>query len=111
MYEKLSGMSGTALTEAVEFAKIYKLDVVPIPTHRPMVRDDLNDQVFRSEEAKYRAVVREIIRCHVVGQPALVGTASIENSERLSSYLKPGALKNLALSSVLMITIRDTKKV
>jgi preprotein translocase subunit SecA len=111
MYQKLSGMTGTALTEAEEFAKIYKLDVVPIPTHRPMVRDDWNDQVFRSEEAKYRAVVRELIRCHVLGQPALVGTASIVNSERLSSYLKPGALKNLTLASALMVTLRDTKKV
>jgi len=111
MYEKLAGMTGTAMTEAEEFAKIYKLDVVPIPTNRPMVREDLNDQVFRSEEAKYRAVARELIRCHVTGQPSLVGTASIENSERLASYLKPGALKNLALASVLMTTIRDTKKV
>ncbi len=111
MYEKLAGMTGTALTEAEEFAKIYKLDVVPIPTHRPMVRADLNDQVFRSEEAKYRAVVREMLRCHINGQPSLVGTASIENSERLSSYMKPGTLKSLALSSVLMTIIRDAKKV
>src|SRR3712207_2603308 len=91
IYNKLSGMTGTALTEAEEFAKIYKLDVVPIPTHRPMIREDRNDQIYRSEEAKYRAVVREIIHCHVTGQPVLVGTASIENSERLSSYLKSGA--------------------
>ncbi|MDP9310676.1 MAG: SEC-C metal-binding domain-containing protein [Chloroflexota bacterium] len=111
MYTKLSGMTGTALTESEEFAKIYKLDVVPIPTNRDMVRDDRNDQIFRSEEAKYRAVVREILAAAVRQQPVLVGTASIENSERLAAYLKPGALKNLALSSVLMTTIRDTKGV
>jgi preprotein translocase subunit SecA len=111
MYNKLSGMTGTALTESEEFAKIYKLDVVPIPTNRDVVRDDRNDQIFRSEEAKYRAVVREILGAAVRGQPVLVGTASIENSERLANYLKPGALKNLALSSVLMVTIRDTKAV
>jgi len=111
MYTKLSGMTGTALTESEEFAKIYKLDVVPIPTNRDMVRDDRNDQIYRSEEAKYRAVIREMLSAVAQGQPVLVGTASIENSERLASYLKPGALKNLALSSVLMTTIRDAKNV
>jgi preprotein translocase subunit SecA len=111
MYKKLSGMTGTALTESEEFAKIYKLDVVPIPTNREVVREDRNDQIFRSEEAKYRAVVREILSAAVRQQPVLVGTASIENSERLANYLKPGALKNLALSLVLMTTIRDTKGV
>ncbi|HEX6289854.1 MAG TPA: preprotein translocase subunit SecA [Herpetosiphonaceae bacterium] len=111
MYKKLSGMTGTALTESEEFAKIYKLDVVPIPTNREVIREDRNDQIFRSEEAKYRAVVREILGAAVRGQPTLVGTASIENSERLAAYLKPGALKNLALSSVLMTVIRDTKGV
>ncbi|WP_029214763.1 preprotein translocase subunit SecA [Kallotenue papyrolyticum] len=111
MYEKLAGMTGTALTEAEEFMKIYKLDVVPIPTNRPMIRQDLNDQIYRSEEAKYRAVVRDILQSAIRRQPVLVGTASIENSERLSSYLKPGALRNLALSSVLMTTIRETKGV
>jgi preprotein translocase subunit SecA len=111
MYNKLAGMTGTALTESEEFAKIYKLDVVPIPTHREMIREDYNDQVFRSEEAKYRAVVREILSRYVYQQPILVGTASIENSERLASYLKPGALKNLALASVLMARLRDAKNV
>jgi preprotein translocase subunit SecA len=111
MYRELAGMTGTALTESEEFAKIYNLDVVPIPTHRPMIREDFNDQVYRSEEAKYRAVVREILQSHVYQQPVLVGTASIENSERLASYLKPGPLKNLALSSVLMTTIRDAKNI
>lgn len=111
MYEKLAGMTGTALTEGEEFSKIYKLDVVPIPTNRDMVRQDRNDQIYRTEEAKYRAVVREILAGAVRQQPVLVGTASIENSERLASYLKPGALKNLALSSVLMTAVRDSKKI
>jgi preprotein translocase subunit SecA len=111
MYAKLAGMTGTALTESEEFAKIYKLDVVPIPTNREMVRADRNDQIYRSEEAKYRAVVREIVRTSVRQQPILVGTASIENSERLASYLKAGALKNLVLSSVLMSAVRDKKGV
>ena len=111
MYQKLAGMTGTALTEAEEFAKIYKLDVVPIPTNRDMVRQDRNDQIFRSEEAKYRAVVREMLGATIRGEPVLVGTASIENSERLSAYLKPGALKNLALSSVLMVGMRNAKNV
>ena len=111
MYTKLSGMTGTALTEAEEFSKIYTLDVVPIPTHQGMVRDDYNDQIFRSEEAKYRAVVREILGGYVNGRPVLVGTASIENNERLAAYLKAGALRTLALSSVLLTTIRDAKKV
>ncbi len=111
MYTKLSGMTGTALTESEEFAKIYKLDVVPIPTNRDMVRDDRNDQIYRSEEAKYRAVVREILAAAVQQRPVLAGTASIENSERLAAYLKPGALKNLALSLVLMTAIRDKKGV
>ncbi|GAC1537131.1 MAG: hypothetical protein NVS2B7_07260 [Herpetosiphon sp.] len=111
MYKKLSGMTGTALTEGEEFAKIYKLDVVPIPTNQDVVRDDLNDQIFRSEEAKYRAVVREILGAHVNQRPVLVGTASIEHNERLAAYLKPAALRNLALSSVLLATVRDAKKV
>ncbi|MDQ5852682.1 MAG: SEC-C metal-binding domain-containing protein [Chloroflexota bacterium] len=110
MYNKLAGMTGTALTEAEEFAKIYKLDVVPITTHRPMIREDRNDQIFRSEEAKYRAVVREVLAAYVRQQPVLAGTASIENSERLASYLRPNALRTLAVSTVLMGAARDAKK-
>ena len=110
MYTKLAGMTGTALTESEEFAKIYKLDVVPIPTHRDMIRDDTNDQIYRSEEAKYRAVVREILAGYVNQQPVLVGTASIENSERLGSYLKASGLRTLAVSTVLMGVARDAKK-
>jgi preprotein translocase subunit SecA len=110
MYAKLAGMTGTALTESEEFAKIYKLDVVPIPTHQEMIRDDRNDQIFRSEESKYRAVVREVLSAYVRQQPVLVGTASIENSERLAQYLKPQALRTLVVSSVLMAAARDAKK-
>src|SRR5919199_5108400 len=110
MYAKLAGMTGTALTEAEEFAKIYNLDVVPIPTHRDMIREDRNDQIFRSEEAKYRAVTREILAAYVRQQPVLVGTASIENSERLAAYLKGNALRTLAVSTVLMGAARDAKK-
>ncbi len=111
MYKKLAGMTGTALTEAEEFAKIYNLDVVPIPTNRDMIREDRNDQIFRSEEAKYRAVAREILAAYVRQQPVLVGTASIENSERLAQYLKGNALRTLAVSTVLMGAARDAKKI
>ncbi|MGD9118899.1 MAG: SEC-C metal-binding domain-containing protein, partial [Dehalococcoidia bacterium] len=88
MYEKLSGMTGTAATEAEEFHKIYKLDVTEIPTNKPMIRDDVSDKIYMTEEAKYRAVVNEIKRLHDEGLPVLVGTVSIEKSEHLSSLLK-----------------------
>ena len=87
MYEKLSGMTGTAATEANEFAKIYNTDVVSIPTHRPMVRKDENDFIFKTKDAKYRAVVEEIAEAHEQGQPVLVGTISVEISELLSGML------------------------
>ncbi len=87
MYKKLAGMTGTAVTEAEEFHKIYNLDVVVIPTNRPMVRDDATDLVYKTEEGKYRAVVMEIASMHLKGRPALVGTTSVENSELLSSLL------------------------
>jgi preprotein translocase subunit SecA len=87
MYDKLAGMTGTADTEAEEFKKIYGLDVVVIPTHKPMIREDLPDVVFKTEEAKFRAVVEEIARRHATGQPVLVGTISIEKSEILSRML------------------------
>ena len=87
MYEKLSGMTGTAATEANEFAKIYNTDVVSIPTHRPMVRRDENDFIFKTKDAKYRAVVEEIAEAHEHGQPVLVGTISVEISELLSGML------------------------
>ncbi len=88
LYDKLSGMTGTAMTEASEFDKIYKLGVVPIPTNLPMVRDDRADLVYRTEEAKYEAVVEDIAERHRRGQPVLVGTVSVEKSELLSGLLK-----------------------
>jgi len=87
MYRKLAGMTGTAMSEAEEFDKIYGLDVVAIPTHKPMIRQDLPDVVYRTEEAKWRAIVRDIEDCHRRGQPVLVGTTSVEKSERLSRML------------------------
>ena len=88
MYNKRSGMTGTAKTEEEEFIKIYGMDVVVIPTHKEMIRNDKPDVVYRTELGKYKAVVEEIIARHAVGQPVLVGTVSIENSERLSEMLK-----------------------
>ncbi len=88
MYEKLAGMTGTAATEAEEFHKIYKLEVTEIPTNRPMIREDVSDKIYKTEDGKYRAVVNEIKRLHDEGLPVLVGTVSIEKSEHLSSLLK-----------------------
>ncbi len=88
MYKKLSGMTGTAKTEEEEFKGIYKLDVVQIPTNKPMIRMDLNDQVYKSVRGKYKQVVEEIIRRHQTGQPVLVGTVSVEKSELLSRMLE-----------------------
>ncbi len=88
MYSKLAGMTGTAMTEAEEFYKIYKLDVVAIPTHKPTSRKDLNDLVYKTEAAKFRAVADEIVERHEVGQPVLVGTTSVEKSQLLHELLK-----------------------
>jgi preprotein translocase subunit SecA len=88
LYEKLAGMTGTAYTEKEEFHTIYGLDVIPIPTHRPMVRRDNPDFIYRTPEAKFRAVVREIEEMHAIGRPVLVGTVSIEISEHLADLLK-----------------------
>jgi len=88
MYDKLAGMTGTALTEAEEFHKIYNLEVVVIPTNKPMIRIDHNDRIYKNEETKFRAVVREIEQLHKERQPVLVGTVSIEKSEKLSDLLK-----------------------
>ncbi len=87
MYEKLAGMTGTAKTEAAEFAQIYKLDVVEVPTNRPLVRLDQADLVYKNEDAKFEAVVDDIVERHGAGQPVLIGTVSIEKSERLSRML------------------------
>ncbi len=100
MYKKLAGMTGTADTEATEFKKIYKLDVVVIPTHRNMIRDDLADVVYRTENEKYDAVVEEIEERHQKGQPILVGTTSVAKSERLSRMLKKKGLKHNVLNAV-----------
>ncbi len=99
MYEKLAGMTGTADTEATEFGQIYKLDVVVIPTNRPMVRDDRADLVYRTVAEKWNAVVEEIQDCHERGQPTLVGTVSIEKSEMLSTMLKRKGIKHVVLNA------------
>ncbi len=87
LYEKLSGMTGTAITEAEEFFDIYKLNVVSIPTNKKMLRNDFNDQIFRTESEKYNAITNKIIECNNKGQPVLVGTTSIEKSEKISDLL------------------------
>ena len=87
LYKKLSGMTGTAMTEAEEFFDIYKLPVVSIPTNKKMLRKDYNDQIYRTEKEKYNAITNKIIECNKKGQPVLVGTTSIEKSEKISSYL------------------------
>ena len=87
LYKKLSGMTGTAITEAEEFYDIYKLNVVSIPTNKKMSREDLNDQIFRTEVEKYNAITNKIIECNKKGQPILVGTTSIEKSEKISQFL------------------------
>src|SRR5699024_4893583 len=87
LYDKLSGMTGTAMTEEEEFGQIYSLDIVEIPTNRPVARVDHPDQVYKTQAGKYRAVVRQIKECHEKGQPVLVGTVSIEISELVSKLL------------------------
>jgi preprotein translocase subunit SecA len=87
LYEKLAGMTGTALTEAEELHKIYKLDVIVIPTNKPMIREDLPDLIYRTTDGKFRAVVEEISELHALGEPVLVGTTSVEISEHLSELL------------------------
>ena len=99
MYDKLSGMTGTAQTEASELANTYGLQVVPIPTHRPMIRDDHNDLIYKSEEAKFDAVVEEIVHNYEVGRPVLAGTASVEHSERLSKLLTRRGVRHEVLNA------------
>ncbi len=99
MYKKLAGMTGTAETEAAEFKQIYNLDVVVIPTHKPMIRKDYPDVIFRTEREKFEAVVKEIEECHKRGQPVLVGTVSIEKSEKLSSMLKKRGIPHHVLNA------------
>ncbi len=99
MYTKLAGMTGTASTEQEEFHKIYNLDVITIPTHRPMIRKDQPDLVYKGEEAKFRAVVNEIAELHKTGRPVLVGTVSIEKSEHLSSLLERRGVTHQVLNA------------
>jgi preprotein translocase subunit SecA len=99
MYKKLAGMTGTADTEAVEFKEIYNLDVMVIPTNKPMIRADNHDVVYKSEEEKFDAVVEEIKDCQERGQPVLVGTVSIEKSERVANQLKRGGIKHFVLNA------------
>lgn len=99
MYDKLSGMTGTADTEAYEFQEIYTLETVIIPTNKPMVRKDQNDQVFKTTQEKYQAILNDIRDCHERGQPVLVGTTSIENSELLAGLLRQAKLPHEVLNA------------
>ena len=99
LYKKLSGMTGTALTEEEEFSAIYMLDVVEIPTNRPVVRKDQPDVVYKTEAGKFRAIIRQVQECHQKGQPVLVGTVSIEKSEILSKLLKKTGVKHNVLNA------------
>ena len=99
MYDKLAGMTGTALTEADEFMEIYKLDVVEIPTNKPIQRHDHPDVVYKTETAKFQAVIENIVECHEKGQPVLVGTISIEKSELLSQMLKRRGIRHEVLNA------------
>ncbi len=101
MYKKLAGMTGTAMTEAEEFEKIYNLEVIPIPTHRPMIRRDYEDLVYATEEVKFRAIIEEIQERHAAGQPILVGTTSVDTSERLSKALKRVGIPHNVLNAKL----------
>src|SRR5207245_6643945 len=98
-YEKLAGMTGTAVTEAEEFHKIYGLDVVVIPTHRPMVRADSPDVIYKTEKSKFDAVIAEIVERNKLNQPVLVGTVSVEKSERLSKMLERRGVKHNVLNA------------
>jgi len=99
MFKKLAGMTGTADTEAPEFQKIYKLEVMVIPTDKPMIREDFSDVIYRTQREKYTAVVEEIKECHRRGQPVLVGTVTIENSEKLSQMLKAEKVPHQVLNA------------
>ena len=99
MYEKLAGMTGTAQTEATELSQIYNLEVVSVPTNQPVVRDDQGDQVYKTATAKYQAVVDEVEQAHEQGQPVLLGTVSIENSERLSTLLSRRGIPHQVLNA------------
>ena len=99
LYQKLAGMTGTAMTESEEFFDIYKLNVVSIPTNKQMLRKDYNDQIFRTEKEKYNAITNKIIECNKKGQPVLVGTTSIAKSEKISNYLAERKIKHNVLNA------------
>ena len=99
MYDKLSGMTGTAMTEENEFRGIYSLDVIEVPTNKPVIRQDHHDQVYKNEKGKFNAVIEQIKACHEKGQPVLVGTISIEKSELLSKLLKRTGIKHEVLNA------------
>jgi len=99
MYNKLAGMTGTADTEAAEFKKIYDLDVIVVPTHMPMIREDFPDVIYRTRKEKNNGILEEIVDCHDRGQPVLVGTTSIENSELLSKMLKREGIPHHVLNA------------
>ncbi len=99
MYKKLSGMTGTAKTEESEFKAIYALDVVTVPTNKPMIREDMNDVVYAKEKSKYNAIVEDIVECAKKGQPVLVGTVSVEKSEMISAMLKRRGVKHQVLNA------------
>ena len=99
LYDKLAGMTGTAMTEVNEFQQIYKLDVVEIPTNKPVIREDMQDVIYKTERAKFNAVINNIVECHEKGQPVLVGTISIERSEILSALLKKRGIKHNVLNA------------
>ena len=99
MYDKLSGMTGTAMTEESEFEEIYNLDVVSIPTNKPMIRKDENDIIYKNEDAKFRAVIEDVKKSHEIGQPVLIGTVSVEKSEKLSKMLKKAGIKHTVLNA------------
>ena len=99
LYQKLAGMTGTAMTEAEEFYDIYNLNVVSIPTNKKMLRKDFNDQIFRTEAEKYNAITKKIVECNIKGQPILVGTTSIEKSEKISALLNAKKIKHNVLNA------------
>ncbi|MBQ6897873.1 MAG: preprotein translocase subunit SecA, partial [Clostridia bacterium] len=99
LYKKLSGMTGTAVTEKEEFGEVYYLDVVEIPTNRPMIRKDHDDTMYRTEKAKFNAIIEQVKACHEKGQPVLVGTVSIEKSEQLSAAFKRNGIKHEVLNA------------
>ncbi len=110
LYDKLAGMTGTAKTEEPEFIRIYGTPVAVVPTNQPVVRKDHADVVYKTEEAKFRGIVQEILGCHLRGQPTLVGTRSIEVSERLAARLEAAPLQRLALATVFLDKVQNEAK-